>query len=63
MWTKDSPELTLVNRDVCAVTAEKGVCSGSGASMVGMERRVTPEEQCEELLLNKRDISSFALED
>ena len=31
--------LTRENRDVCAVTAEKGVCSGSGASMaVGRAR-------------------------
>lgn len=29
---------TLENRDVCAVTAAKGVCSGSGASILRVAR-------------------------
>ena len=37
-------ELTLVNRDVCAVTAQKGVCSGSGASMLGRDKACQPGE-------------------
>ena len=39
--------LTLENLEVCAVTAEKGVCSGSTESMVASWRRRSPEKTVE----------------
>jgi hypothetical protein len=37
--------ITLENRDVCAVTAEKGVWSGSTESILDIEWRNTPEKK------------------